>query len=134
MMPSVFSHIGITAKDPESLEQFYTTYFGFKRVRVFNPGKDQILMLKKDNIYFEIFTATEKRLISAFKETGPLYPSLRHLCFAVENIEEMLSQLKNIEITAGPKDLGHLIPGMKAVWIADPEGNIIELLQGYKDN
>ena len=134
MIQSVFSHIGITAKDPENLEKFYSTFFGFKRVRVYNAGPEQIVMLKKDNIYFEIFKATENRPHPSIKETGPLYPSLRHLCFAVDNIEETLSHLKNIEITAGPKDLGHLILGMRAVWIADPEGNIIELLQGYNDN
>jgi len=133
MIQSVFSHIGITAKDPVSLENFYTKYFGFKRVRIYNPGHEQIVMLKKDTMYLEIFKACAERPHPPCKETGPEYPSIRHLCFAVNDLDKTLAQLNGIEITAGPKDLGHLIPGMKAVWVADPEGNIIELLQGYKD-
>ncbi len=36
-------------------------------------------------------------------------------------------------IKLGPLDRGQFIPGMRAAWIADPEGNIVELNQGYVD-
>ena len=36
-------------------------------------------------------------------------------------------------ITLGPLDMGQFIPGMRVAWIADPEGNIVELNQGYID-
>jgi glyoxylase I family protein len=29
--------------------------------------------------------------------------------------------------------MSQFIPGMRAVWVADPEGNIVELNQGYVD-
>jgi glyoxylase I family protein len=29
--------------------------------------------------------------------------------------------------------MSEFIPGMKVCWLADPEGNIYELNQGYKD-
>ena len=29
--------------------------------------------------------------------------------------------------------MGQFIPGMRVVWVADPESNIIELNQGYVD-
>jgi glyoxylase I family protein len=36
-------------------------------------------------------------------------------------------------VTLGPVDMGAFIPGMRVAWISDPEGNIVELNQGYED-
>ena len=36
-------------------------------------------------------------------------------------------------LTLGPLDMSQFIPGMRVAWIADPEGNIVELNQGYVD-
>ena len=33
-----FSHIGLTCNDPLAVERFYTTHFGFRRARVYEPG------------------------------------------------------------------------------------------------
>ncbi|MDP3913584.1 MAG: VOC family protein [Bacteroidota bacterium] len=134
MANSTFSHIGLVAKDPIRLEEFYTQYFGFRRTRVYAPGPDQVVMIKKDAMYFEIFKATEERPDNAPIEAGPMYPCWRHVCFAVENLDEMLKELENVaKITLGPADMSAFIPGMRVAWLADPEGNIIEVSEGYKD-
>jgi len=39
----------------------------------------------------------------------------------------------NAKVTLGPLEFDEVIPGWRAVWIADPEGNIIEISQGYQD-
>ena len=36
-------------------------------------------------------------------------------------------------VTLGPLDMGDFIEGMRVAWISDPEGNIVELNQGYED-
>jgi glyoxylase I family protein len=36
-------------------------------------------------------------------------------------------------ITLGPLSFDAFIPGWKTAWIKDPENNIIEITQGYKD-
>ena len=36
-------------------------------------------------------------------------------------------------VTLGPLDFGGFIPGWKTAWVADPEGNIVEVSQGYVD-
>jgi glyoxylase I family protein len=36
-------------------------------------------------------------------------------------------------VTLGPLDMGQFIEGMRVAWISDPEGNIVELSQGYED-
>jgi len=37
-------------------------------------------------------------------------------------------------ITLGPFDFDAFIPGWRTVWVADPEGNIVEITQGYVDD
>ena len=134
MIKTMFSHIGITCKDPIKLEKFYTKYFGFKRTRVYVPGPDQVVMIKSGEIYFELFKSTEDSPIPQFKEAGPMFPGLRHICFLVDDLDAKLKELgEEAEITLGPLDMSEFVPGMKVCWLADPEGNILELNQGYID-
>ena len=36
-------------------------------------------------------------------------------------------------ITLGPLDFSAFVPGWKSVWLADPEGNMFQLTQGFTD-
>ncbi len=36
-------------------------------------------------------------------------------------------------LPSGPFDFDAFIPGWRTVWVADPEGNIVEITQGYQD-
>ncbi len=36
-------------------------------------------------------------------------------------------------ITLGLQDFKPFIPGWKSVWLADPEGNIVQVTQGFVD-
>ena len=40
---------------------------------------------------------------------------------------------EDAKVTLGPVDMGAFVEGMRVVWISDPEGNIVELNQGYED-
>ncbi|MCX5697907.1 MAG: VOC family protein [Candidatus Omnitrophica bacterium] len=130
----VFSHMGLTCKDPVEIEKFYSKYFGFKRARVYAPGPEQVVMIKSGNIYLELFKAGEESTLAPAKEAGPNYPGWKHICFMVDNLDALLKEIGGgARITLGPLDMGKFIPGMKVCWIADPEGNIVELNQGYVD-
>ena len=37
------------------------------------------------------------------------------------------------EITLGPLEFDDFIPGWKTAWVRDPEGNIVEISQGFVD-
>ncbi len=59
---------------------------------------------------------------------------MRHIAFQVENVDAKLAEMgDDANITLGPMDFDAFIPGWRTVWIADPEGNIVEISQGYKD-
>jgi glyoxylase I family protein len=65
---------------------------------------------------------------------GPDYSGFRHLAFLVSDLDEKLADMGDeARITLGPLDMSQFIPGMRVAWIADPEGNIVELNQGYVD-
>ena len=133
-MAHAFFHAGITCKDPINVERWYTKHFGFQRARVYAPGPDQVVMIKFGEMYLEIFKATEEAPVPEPEGSGYEWPSWRHLAFDVDDLDAKLAEMGDeARITLGPLDMGQFIPGMRAAWIADPEGNIVELNQGFYD-
>lgn len=134
MIATAFHHMGLTCKDIIKTEAFYTKYFGFERVRILHPEPEQIIMLKSSNAYLELFKAREESPVPSPEGAGPRYAGWRHICFAVDNIQVKLEEMgSDAKITRELSDLSDFLPGMKACWIADPEGNIIELNENYRD-
>lgn len=134
MTNGAFSHVGLTCKDPLEIERFYTKHFAFKRARVYAPGPEQVVMIRSGNVCFELFKATTIAPVPAPKESGPEYPGWRHICFQVDDLDAKLREMGGAaRLTLGPLDMSGFIPGMKVCWLADPEGNIVELNQGYVD-
>ena len=133
-MTMTFSHIAMSCKDPLEVERFYTKHFGFERARVYAPGKDQVVMIKRDNVYLEIFPAPQKAPAPPAGGAGPEYPGWRHIAFLIDDVDAKLAEMgDDAKVTMGPVDMSQFIPGMRVVWMADPEGNIVELNQGYVD-
>jgi glyoxylase I family protein len=128
-----FAHVGITCKDPIAMEQFYSKYFRFKRIRVIPLGDDQIVFTQSGNLVLEIFKAREDRPVPQADKDGPAYPALKHLAFEVPDVEAKLAEMgDDAKINLGPMKFDDFIPGWAAVWISDPEGNVIEITQGFQ--
>lgn len=135
-MKTTFFHLALTVKDLPTFEAFYVKYFGFRRARVIELGDDAQLVFLKDehNFYFEIFPSEEVRPCPMAEADGPHYPGLRHMAFSVDDIDAKLEEMgTDARITLGPLHFDDVIEGWKTVWIKDPEGNIIEITQGYRD-
>jgi glyoxylase I family protein len=123
----------MSCKDPIVVERFYTKHFGFQRARVYLPGPGQVVVIKSGNLALEIFSATKEGPAPA-GGAGPEYPGWRHVAFLVDDLDAKLAEIgADAQITLGPIDMSGLIPGMRVCWLADPEGNVIELNQGYVD-
>jgi glyoxylase I family protein len=130
----MFHHIALTCTDPIEVERFYTQYFGFRRARIIPQGNGQVIYIKAENSYLELFQKDEERPYPPVGGDGPHHPGWRHIAFKVENVDSKLAELGNeARVTLGPLDFSDVIPGWRTVWIADPEGNIIEISQGYTD-
>lgn len=136
MINSSFLHIGVTCKNPKIFEEFYSKYFGFKRVRTLSLGENKELFFLKNEsgFYFEVFPMDEERPVPQSEGDGPHYPGWRHIAFMVDDVEAKLAEMgKDAVITLGPLAFDDFIKGWRTVWIKDPEGNIVEISQGYKD-
>lgn len=126
--------MGLTCDAPDVVERFYTKHFGFERARVIPLGDDQIVFIKSGNIYLELFQAKENAPSPSAGGTGPDYRGWRHLGFMVDDVDVKLAEMgDDANITAGPMDFDDFIQGWRTVWLTDPEGNIIELSQGFVD-
>ncbi|PKL44931.1 MAG: glyoxalase [Candidatus Riflebacteria bacterium HGW-Riflebacteria-2] len=134
--PVQFAHVGMTCSNPLETEQFYCRYFGFRRVRTVDLASKQLIFLASADSAFrlELFQATEEAPVPAPGGTGPEWPALKHLAFAVQDLDEFLQQMGAAAlITQQTVDLGGIVPGWKAVWLSDPDGRIVEVCQGYAD-
>jgi glyoxylase I family protein len=130
----VFSHVALNCKDPITLERFYTRYFGFKRARVIPLGDTQIVFIKSGNVYLELFATQEGRPSAAPEKDGYGFVGVRHIAFQVDSVDAKLAEMgSDARITLGPLDFNDFILGWRTVWVTDPEGNIVEISQGYTD-
>jgi glyoxylase I family protein len=134
MTPSTFHHMAIACKDPIAIERFYTRHFGFKRARVIPLGDTQIVFIRSSDAYLELFQAKEPSPHERAKGDGPWYPEWRHIAFKVDDVDAKLAEMGDAAVvTLGPFGFDAFIPGWRTVWLSDPEGNIVEVTQGYVD-
>jgi glyoxylase I family protein len=131
-----FAHVAFSCEDMGSIEQFYTKHFGFRRVRVVPlEGDQQVVFVRSGALTLELFQAEGKRPALPTLGDGPHYPGLRHLAFQVDDIEATLQALgSDARVTLGPLAFDDVIPGWRTVWVADPEDNVIEISQGFRDD
>ena len=127
-------HLGLVCRDIRAVEDFYTRHLGFSRARAFGSGPDEIVFLKADGFHLELFVATEPSPNAPATGAGPAYPGWRHLAFQVDNVNRTLAAMgDDARVTAGPMSFDAFIPGWRTVWVADPDGNIVEISEGYVD-
>jgi len=128
-----FAHVGLNCRNILATEKFYCKHFGFKRARVVPLGKGNIIMfIRSGNVWMELFKA--KGNGKAVGQDGPAEAGFRHMAFQVANVDKKLKEMgKDAKITLGPFSFDSFIKGWRGVWIKDPDGRIIELAQGYKD-
>jgi glyoxylase I family protein len=134
MAALAFHHMAIACKDPIAIERFYTQHFGFRRARVIPLGDTQIVFIRSGSAYLELFQAKETLPHERAQGDGPWYPEWRHIAFKVDDVDAKLAEMGSAAvITLGPFSFDAFIPGWRTVWLSDPEGNIIEVSQGFVD-
>jgi len=113
-------------------EEWYSKHFGFQRARVIPLGDDQIVFIKSGKVYLELFSTKDEPPVPPAGGDGPHYPGVRHLAFKVDDVDAKLATMgDDAHITLGPLSFDDFIPGWKTVWVADPDGNVVEISQGF---
>ncbi|KKK38687.1 hypothetical protein WQ57_06750 [Mesobacillus campisalis] len=121
-------HVAIICSDYQKSKSFYVNVLGLKPVReVYREERNSYKLDLEVNGHYQIelfsFPDPPKR---------PSYPEaagLRHLAFAIENIEEAVSHLKQHGITAEEIRIDPLT-GKKFTFFSDPDGLPIEIYEG----
>ena len=131
---ATFHHVALSCADPIATERYYVKHFGFHRARVIPLGDTQIVFLRLDQTTIELFQAEGESPVTEIHGDGPHYAGVRHLAFKVNDVDAKLAEMGDAaKITLGPLDFGAFIPGWRTAWVADPDGVIVEISQGYVD-
>ena len=129
---TTIQHVALNCRNLGAQENFYTKHFGFRRSRVFNAGtKDEFIMLRLGSTCLELFSAQDnaKSLVAGEQPVG-----FKHLAFEVPNLEAAITKLHADGIkTDGIIDCSGVVAGLRVCFFKDPDGNQLELMQGYKD-
>ncbi len=128
------NHIALNCSNLAEQEAFYTKHFGFKRCRTFQRGEPgEFFMLKLGSTRLELFPTDRSK--TAAMQGGEQPIGFKHLAFDVPKLEPALEALRADGIEPDPIiELPHLAPGFRIVFFRDPEGNILELMEGHQDD
>jgi len=130
-MPAI-QHIAFSCIDRIAQEKFYTDHFGFKRARVFmRDTPNEFVMLRLGNACIELFSTPPE---SHDKKGGEQPIGFKHFAFEVDDIEKKVKEFHDAGVeTQDIIDCSKVAPGLTVCFLNDPEGNIIELMQGWQD-
>ncbi|GGS93437.1 hypothetical protein GCM10010156_59630 [Planobispora rosea] len=128
-----WSHVGLNCADQVRTEEFYTRWFGFRRARAVPIDNGEIVFLRRDDAYLELFPVGGRT--GAARGDGPPEPgTIRHLAFQTDDVGAFLRTMGDAaEVTLGPLGFDEAIEGWRTVWIRDPDGVVVEVSQGYRD-
>jgi glyoxylase I family protein len=129
-----WSHVALNCQDQAVTEEFYRRWFGFERARVVPLGAQEIIFIRHGEVYLELFASTEPPLVEPAAD-GPQHRGItRHLAFQTDDLDAFLRRAgKRVEISLGPLRFDDFIPGWASVWLTDPDGVVVEVSQGYRD-
>ena len=125
----IFNHVSLNCRNVAAQERFYVKHFGFQRSPTFRAGKpNQFVMLKLGSVRLELYPSDSANLDQKGGEQGV---GFKHLSFDVPKLESAIEPLRADGIEPDPiEDVSEHIPGCRVVFFRDPEGNIIEFIEG----
>ena len=121
-------HIAIICSDYQRSKTFYTEVLGLEIIREVYRERRQSYKLDlalNGNYILELFSFPSPPP----RPSRPEAAGLRHLAFAVEDVEETVAALQQKGITAEPVRTDEFT-GRLFTFIADPDGLPIEFYQG----
>jgi len=120
-------HVAILTDNYELSKKFYTEILGFKIIaETYRAERDSYkLDLAINDLYqIELFSFPDYRERSSYPEAK----GLRHLAFAVDDVEESAAFLKSKDVDIQEVRLDELT-GKKFVFFRDPNGQPLELYE-----
>jgi glyoxylase I family protein len=119
-------HIGVSAKSPEALTQFYVEALGFKvKATIQNgDGTPPTYLAALGNIMLEIMPADRVKFP---REKPNTEPGIVHLAISVSNFEKAIAHLQNTAARPEGEERAGTF-GSRIRFYRDPEGNLFHIL------
>ncbi len=129
-----WSHVGLSCRDPKLTRDFYERWFGFALARAVPADGEEILFLRKDNVYLELFPSSAAAGAPAGGAGTEVPGVIRHIAFQTDDVDAFLADMgEAADVSLGPLEFSEFIAGWKTVWLRDPDGVVVEVSQGYRD-
>ena len=121
-------HVAFICEDIKLMEEYYSKVFGFKRVKTFNNGKkNEFFILRRDDVRIELFPKKEEKSYGDWR--------FKHFAISVDSIDAIINYLESMKIKVDKIiDYSTNENKFKICFITDPEGNVIEFMEGYMDD
>jgi glyoxylase I family protein len=130
-----WSHVALNCRDQQATEDFYRKWFDFERARVVPLGTEQIVFLRQGDVRLELFHATADGSGEPAADGPQSTGAVRHIAFQTDDLDAFLTRIgDSVPISLGPLSFENFIPGWRTVWLIDPDGLIVEVSQGYRDD
>ncbi|MEU3454714.1 VOC family protein [Micromonospora sp. NPDC006766] len=129
-----WSHVALNCADQRTTEEFYRRWFGFQRARVVPLGDQEIIFLRQGSVYLELFASPEPAPITSTGDGPPHVGIARHVAFQTDDLAAFLDRIgTEVPVSLGPLRFDDFIPGWRSIWLTDPDGVVVEVSQGYRD-
>ena len=129
-----WSHVALNCRDVGATEKFYQEWFGFQRARSVDLGDSAIVFLRRGDAYLELFGASDGTQVFGTAD-GPKDPgTVRHLAFQTDDLDGFLDRAADLPVSLGPLSFEDFLPGWRSVWFTDPDGVVVEVSQGFRDD
>jgi glyoxylase I family protein len=130
-----WSLVALNCRDQQATEDFYRKWFDFERARVVPLGTEQIVFLRQGDVRLELFRATADASGEPTADGPQSTGAVRHIAFQTDDLDAFLTRIgDSVPISLGPLSFENFIPGWRTVWLIDPDGLIVEVSQGYRDD
>jgi lactoylglutathione lyase len=127
---SSLGHVAIRAKDIDASLEFYTKRLGFpEMLRLhYDDGSLFLIYLRiTDEQYLELFPEGVGTTAPGRETVG-----LNHICLTVSDIDRTVVELSEAGVSLSrPLKIG--ADGNRQLWIEDPDGNRIEIMEMARD-
>lgn len=140
-----FSHPGICVADLEVSTRFYTELFGFTELFSLDFTDDELAptmersgaftsrMLRRDDLLLELLHWHDGSA-AGDGSRGPMNRrGLTHLCFRVDDAQELLDVAARAGGAGHPQTLSELEGGVRTLYLTDPDGVRVECISGSPD-
>ena len=132
-MRVAFDHVGLSVADLEAAEAFYATAFGFARQLAFELAPHPIrgvMLTHPDGFRLELFehSASVAGLQAATPIEAHATRGYNHFALRSADIEELWERALEAGASAVMPPADSPEPGVRFAFLADPEGNLVELV------